>query len=151
MTAARLTRDRHPVSVETAGGSIEVSVWDEERIRVVAEHSTRTYLEIDRRRDGREIDIEPEARRGPANIVDFRMDPSEAVSAPRVHHQWQPRLLFTEPGISADTVASLHGRGHQTKELERFSSVQVIHQTGPDTLFAASDPSKGGWPSGVRD
>ena len=61
------------VHVETMGGSIEVLVWDEDRIRVEAEHSNRTYIEIEWRRNGREIDIEPEARRGPANIVDFRI------------------------------------------------------------------------------
>ena len=61
------------VHVETMGGSIEVLVWDEDRIRVEAEHSNRTYIEIEWRRNGQEIDIEPEARRGPANIVDFRI------------------------------------------------------------------------------
>ena len=59
--------------VETRGGSIEIGVWDEDRIRVQGEHSNRTYVEIERRRDGREIDIEPEADRGPANLVDFRI------------------------------------------------------------------------------
>lgn len=59
--------------VETLGGSIEIGVWDEDRIRVQAEHSNRTFVEIERRRDGREIDIEAEARRGPANLVDFRI------------------------------------------------------------------------------
>ena len=34
------------VNVETLGGSITVRVWDEERVRVQAEHSNRTYVEI---------------------------------------------------------------------------------------------------------
>lgn len=59
------------LSVETLGGSIHVDVWDEDRIRVQAEHSNRTYIEIRRGRRG--INIESEARRGPANIVDFRI------------------------------------------------------------------------------
>ena len=59
------------LNVETMGGSIVVGVWDEERIRVQAEHSTRTFIEIDRGRS--EIQVESEARRGPANIVDFRI------------------------------------------------------------------------------
>ena len=49
--------------VETLGGSIEIGVWDEDRVRVQADHSNRSYIEIERRRDGREIDIEAEARR----------------------------------------------------------------------------------------
>ena len=61
------------LSVETMGGSIEVLVWDEDRIRVQAEHSNRTFIDIHRHNDGRQIDVEAEARRGPANIVDFRI------------------------------------------------------------------------------
>ena len=57
------------LDVETLGGSITVGVWDEDRIRIRAEHSTRTFVEIDRNRRG--ISVESEARRGPANIVDF--------------------------------------------------------------------------------
>lgn len=57
------------VNVETLGGSITVRVWDEERVRVQAEHSNRTYVEIKTGR--RVIEIESEARRGPANVVDF--------------------------------------------------------------------------------
>lgn len=56
------------VHVETLGGSIQVRVWDEQRVRIQAEHSNRTYIDID---VGREIHVESEARRGPANIVDF--------------------------------------------------------------------------------
>ena len=57
------------VNVETLGGSITVRVWDEDRVRVQAEHSNRTYVEIET--GSREIHIESEARRGPANVVDF--------------------------------------------------------------------------------
>lgn len=57
------------LDVETLGGSVEVGVWDRDEVRVQAEHSNRTFIEIDR--DGREIQIESEARRGPANIVDY--------------------------------------------------------------------------------
>lgn len=59
------------LNVETMGGSIQVGVWDRDEIRVQAEHSTRTFIEIDRGR--REIQVESEARRGPANLVDFRI------------------------------------------------------------------------------
>lgn len=59
------------LTVETLGGSIEVAVWDRQEVRVQADHSNRTFVEIDRR--GRDIDIESEARRGPANIVDYRL------------------------------------------------------------------------------
>lgn len=59
------------LQVETMGGSILVDVWDRAEVRIQAEHSSRTYIDIDRRRGV--IDIEAEARRGPANIVDFHI------------------------------------------------------------------------------
>ena len=57
------------VDVETLGGSITVRVWDEDLVRIQAEHSNRTYVDIDT--GSRQIHIEAEARRGPANVVDF--------------------------------------------------------------------------------
>lgn len=57
------------LEVESPGGSITIGVWDRNEVRVRAEHSSRTYVDIDVR--GGTIDVEAEARRGPANIVDF--------------------------------------------------------------------------------
>ncbi|MBL4853854.1 MAG: gamma-glutamyltransferase [Robiginitomaculum sp.] len=45
------------------------------------------------------------------NVVDFDMNAMEAVTAPRIHHQWLPDIVITEPGISADTVGILQARG----------------------------------------
>lgn len=42
------------------------------------------------------------------NVVDFGMDISQAVNAPRVHHQWQPDKVFLEPyALSPDTEKTL--------------------------------------------
>ena len=45
------------------------------------------------------------------NVIDFDMNAMEAVAAARVHHQWLPDVVITEPGISADTVDVLAARG----------------------------------------
>ncbi len=45
------------------------------------------------------------------NIIDFDMNVMEAVTTPRIHHQWLPDIVITEPGISADTVRILEERG----------------------------------------
>ncbi|MEE9272488.1 MAG: gamma-glutamyltransferase [Robiginitomaculum sp.] len=45
------------------------------------------------------------------NAIDFDMNAMEAVTAPRIHHQWLPDVVITEPGISADTIAILEKRG----------------------------------------
>ena len=45
------------------------------------------------------------------NVIDFDMNAMEAVTAPRIHHQWLPDVIITEPGISADTIRILEERG----------------------------------------
>jgi len=82
-----------------------------------------------------------------SNVVDFGMDVEEAVSAPRVHHQWVPEHIFIDDGIAQDVVEGLKGRGHAVRRLSFFSSVQVIHQN-EGVLYGASDPRKGGRPAG---
>jgi len=57
------------IEVEAPGGTVTVGVWDRSEVRVQAEHSMRTYVDIDRQ--GSTLDIEADADRGPANIVDF--------------------------------------------------------------------------------
>jgi len=83
------------------------------------------------------------------NVVDFKMDPAEAVSVPRMHHQWAPDLLFVDTHTSPDTIAALELLGHTVKTMDFFSSVQLIHGE-PNRMSGASDPRKGGWPAGVR-
>lgn len=57
------------LDVESPGGSIVVTGWDRDEIRVQAEHSHRTVVRV--RRRGDRVSVEGEARRGPASIVDF--------------------------------------------------------------------------------
>jgi len=63
------------LDVEAPGGSIVVTGWDRDEIRVQAGHSHRTHIDI--RRSGDHVSIEAEADRGPAGAVDF------TISAPR--------------------------------------------------------------------
>lgn len=80
-------------------------------------------------------------------IIDFDADPSEAVSAPRMHHQWTPEKLFIDAGVSPDTERALIGRGHTVQRMPFFSAVQVVVSEA-DGVVGASDPRKGGWPAG---
>ncbi len=81
-----------------------------------------------------------------SNVVDFGMDPEEAVSAPRMHHQWVPELLFLDEGVPLDVQRALQSRGHELKQMPFFSSVQVV-AADEHGLSAASDPRKGGYPA----
>ncbi len=47
------------------------------------------------------------------NVIIHEMDIQEAVSAPRVHSQWLPDVIMTEPrGISKDVKTNLEKMGH---------------------------------------
>lgn len=101
------------LAVETMGGSITIGVWDEDRIRVKAEHSTRTYIEIRRRRRG--ISIESEARRGPANLVDFQITVPRRLALRLVAQYGDITIEGSDGAIDAETlqgdVTILGGRG----------------------------------------
>ena len=60
------------LELSNPGGQVVVRVWDRDEVRVQADHSRRTYIEIDRSSDGA-IEIEPDAEMGPATVVDFQI------------------------------------------------------------------------------
>ena len=48
------------------------------------------------------------------NIIDYGMEPQEAVDAPRLHHQWLPDEVDLEPwAVSPDSAKLLTGHGVQ--------------------------------------
>lgn len=46
------------------------------------------------------------------NVLDFGLNAQEAVSRPRIHHQWLPDELRFEQGLSPDTLGLLERMGH---------------------------------------
>jgi gamma-glutamyltranspeptidase/glutathione hydrolase len=51
------------------------------------------------------------------NVIDFDMNLQEAISAPRIHHQWLPDELWQEKyGMSPDTRSILERYGHKFRE-----------------------------------
>jgi gamma-glutamyltranspeptidase/glutathione hydrolase len=49
------------------------------------------------------------------NVIDHGMDVSDAVAAPRFHHQWQPDRVIYEPyAFSPDTLRELARLGHES-------------------------------------
>jgi len=62
-----------------------------------------------------------------SNVIDFGMTVTEAVDAPRVHHQWLPDEIGYEPfGLSADTVARLQAMGDKVVPIEQDNHVAAI-------------------------
>lgn len=81
------------------------------------------------------------------NVLVFGMDPSEAVAAPRFHHQWQPDKLMVEPGFPVDVTRALEARGHVVTEQDGYSAVQAVARL-EGGVEAACDPRKDGAPAG---
>ncbi len=87
------------------------------------------------------------------NRLEWDADVSEAVSAPRFHHQWRPDKLFVEPEIPEDVVAALRERGHEVTISNRhWSSAQAItidSETG--WHWGGSDPRSDGIALGLNE
>ncbi len=60
------------------------------------------------------------------NVVDFGMNPQDAVDAPRFHHQWQPDVLTLEKGFSPDTIQLLESRGHKIETSNSVARIEAI-------------------------
>ena len=80
-------------------------------------------------------------------LIDFGTSAAEAVSAPRLHHQWMPERTFVELGASASWFQRLSDLGHSVTPQPFGNAVQVVwrHSEGWE---AASDPRKHGAPAG---
>jgi gamma-glutamyltranspeptidase/glutathione hydrolase len=81
------------------------------------------------------------------DVLVFGFDVGKAVSAPRVHHQWEPDRLSYEPGIPAEAVSALEKKGHACEVAPDLGKANAIAR-GADGLEAASDPRSGGAPAG---
>ena len=72
------------------------------------------------------------------NLVDFGMDAQEAVSAPRIHNQWLPDILYTEPfALSADTQSLLSEMGYRIQQQHPWGAVELIGSN----RFAPANPA----------
>lgn len=83
------------------------------------------------------------------NVVDFGMNPQEAVDAPRFHHQWLPDAISVERGFSPDALALLKARGHEVRE-EQGGVAAVVELLVKDKewLQGAADGRRFGRASG---
>jgi gamma-glutamyltranspeptidase/glutathione hydrolase len=66
------------------------------------------------------------------NVIDLHMSLADAVSAPRLHNQWQPDETYAEPGFDPDLIDALEARGHiivATAPHTSANSIAVIPKT----------------------
>jgi gamma-glutamyltranspeptidase/glutathione hydrolase len=77
------------------------------------------------------------------NVIDHQMNVAEAITAPRIHHQWLPDQAFAERGFSPDTLRLLEQKGHKVVTGATFGSANSILVT-PEGLTGAADPRQRG-------
>jgi gamma-glutamyltranspeptidase / glutathione hydrolase len=72
------------------------------------------------------------------NAIDGHMPIGDAVSAPRLHHQWWPDEVVVEPYFPPEKVYGLVALGHRVRLGSLFGSAHSI-AIGPETLAGAAD------------
>src|ERR1700676_1873435 len=101
------------------------------------------------------------------NVIDYGLDPQEAVDAPRVHHQWLPDEVFVEPmALSLDTRKMLTDMGYKVTDQPPWGAAGMIlvmpkapaKAAGPQASSGVSVPDvmaarrmKPGWIYGAND
>jgi gamma-glutamyltranspeptidase/glutathione hydrolase len=80
------------------------------------------------------------------NVFAFGMPIQDALSAPRIHHQWLPNAIVHEEGMNDEQQQALKAKGHELKLSTTVTAVQSVVMTDQG-ISAASDPRKGGQPA----
>jgi gamma-glutamyltranspeptidase/glutathione hydrolase len=81
------------------------------------------------------------------NFIDYGMNAQQAVSTPRIHHQWIPDKLTVEQAIPEDVIQGLRDRGHTVaiSDWGNWGVAEVI-AIDPETGWhtGGSDPRSNG-------
>ncbi|OYW19700.1 MAG: gamma-glutamyltransferase [Planctomycetales bacterium 12-60-4] len=79
-------------------------------------------------------------------ILEFDLGAQAAVSAPRLHHQWQPDEVLIEKGLEP-LEAALIAKGHRVRQTSSLAATQALRRL-TQGLEPGSDPRKHGVPAG---
>ncbi len=60
------------------------------------------------------------------DVLDFGMNPQDAVDLPRFHQQWKPDYLYLEKGFPTPTCDALKKMGYELKPTEGVARVEAI-------------------------
>ena len=74
------------------------------------------------------------------NVIDYGLDPQEAIDAPRFHHQWLPDEVFVEPmALSPDTRKLLTDMGYKITEQAPWGAATGIVLSRQRRLMPAAE------------
>ena len=82
------------------------------------------------------------------NVIDFRMPLDKAVTAPRLHHQWQPDEVYVETGFAPELLDALKARGQTIVPTQPFGSVNSILVTLDGYVGVADTRTRGAMAAG---
>jgi gamma-glutamyltranspeptidase/glutathione hydrolase len=60
------------------------------------------------------------------DVIDFGMNPQDAVDLPRFHHQWKPDILYLQDGFAPKIQAALTQMGYTTRPIDSVARVEAI-------------------------
>ena len=83
-----------------------------------------------------------------SNVIDFHMGIADAVSAPRLHDQWEPDQVYVEPGFAPTLLDALRARGHTIVATEPHTSANSIEVTKNGDVGAADARTRGAMAAG---
>lgn len=81
------------------------------------------------------------------NVIDFGLNPDDAVNKPKFHHQWMPDELFVEKDFSAPVTDSLKAMGYTISTRANIGRTELIKieksKTGRGYTFEAIADKRG--------
>jgi gamma-glutamyltranspeptidase/glutathione hydrolase len=83
------------------------------------------------------------------DVLDYGLDPADALALPRYHHQWRPDRLLLEPGVSPGARGMLRARGWVLDERpDPWSVAALLLRDTQGRLRGAADPRADGLAAG---
>jgi gamma-glutamyltranspeptidase/glutathione hydrolase len=60
------------------------------------------------------------------DVLDFQMNPQDAVDLPRFHHQWKPDALYVQKGFDREAEKALEKMGYKVESTQSVARVEAI-------------------------
>ena len=73
------------------------------------------------------------------NALEFRLDPTTIVNAPKFHMQWLPDVIYTEPGFPNELLQQLEAIGYIIKKRGPIGRTELILVREDGTIEAVGD------------
>lgn len=74
------------------------------------------------------------------DVLVYDLSVKDAVSSPRLHHQWLPDQVGVEQGFNPEALVNLRRRGHKVVEGRSWGNANAIVRTPEGWLEGAADP-----------